>query len=769
MIDCSPDRSQKGKVVVSLGGRSVRVDPLSPISIRRAADELGVPEADVRAALFPPEEPIEFTVWNGDAAYSAAEPLDALDAALAAAQPDDFLRWSKRNTLCAVDIDVHAARSAAWLAELADTSGARRAWLTKSGGGRLIFAGKGAEGMAAAAVVLLDWGAPDWVERVELLANTRAPRGDVLRLLGADIDWLRARAVGDALSDFDRDEVDAYLQREGLSRGRNSHDLCPIAPGEGAGKGDPVFVGDNGVYCHRCAGVNGDGWRPWARLLGVAQEPHPLILAARERVHWAHQRIVMRSTWSSKVPWWVARCAYEALLGEDAEGVFNRDWHWFRSEGGAWINPRTGSGETAGEAINTLSWTQGDATRRAQARNASPLAGVVPVRPVSVCLRPDVVPEGVVIWQRRDDVDPFRDGLLSWEAAFSRLCEDFPGCDPLYLKLCLVAAVCAEGGKGKYALLVTGTSGSAKSTVPRLAAGILGADSADLRIDVSAEEWGRQVGQALESGARPLMVNELDKVPNFRKHLDKLLRLQDPHQWRPLYGSDIKSAWRSPLIVTGVIKPEAFEEAEAGRRFRHLHLLEKVPSWYGRELEGWRMELDAGERSLGLKPGEGWRVLVADSLLRWAVDFAAEHGNDWDTCADALGVRGSDGSDVEDREVVLEAYRAIFNHCCSSYDATPSTSARYPAEHHWVDLTSEAASKILEPIMPDHDDVRTQRFILRKQLESFNWSGFLGVKMICEVRLHRRAFVGRFGFPDLGQRGGLRQNWVWNAAGHVRT
>lgn len=751
MISAKPDKKQKGKVVLTKGTKSVRVDPLSPVSITRAANALEVDESDVDAALAPDDGPAEFTVFNGDQAIEEADPLLALDDALGQAKPDDFLRWQGRDRLCAVDIDVFKPQSWDWLVSLAERSGAQRAWLTKSKGGRLVFTD---EGHAAAAVVLLGMAEPDYVRQVELLHNTRAPRGEVLKRLGGDITWLRAVAAGEDLDEIDREEVDSWLEREGLSKGRNPHVLCPINPDGGVGAGEPVTVLERGVYCHRCAGVDGDGWRPWSRLLGVAQDPHPLVLAAQEQVHWAHQRIVMRAQWTKKVPWWVARRAYEALLG--GADVFDSNWLWFRSESGAWINPKTGGSEGLGEAISTLSWAQGNPARRQQARNAAPLAGVTPIRPCGVCLRPDAVPEGVVVWARRPDVDPWREGLDDWPTAFAQLVKDFPKCDELYLKLCLVAAVCAEGGRGKFLLLVTGTSGSAKSTIPRIAAGIMGAESADLRLDVSVEEWRRQIGQALESGRRPLIVNEVDKVPGFRQHLQKVLQLQDPHQWRPLYGTDVTSKWRAPMIVTAINPPEAFEDAEMGRRFRHIELIEKVPSWYGKELEGWRLVQDEREKSLGLPP---WRAKCADSLLRWALDFAREHGNDWDACADALGVLGSDEADPEDREIVLAAYRGLYEHCCSA-DRELSKIKRYPGTNGWVDLRSKAATEILEPVMPDVQSA--ELYVLRKQLESFNWAGLLGGPIRCEVRLRNSRLVGRFVSQARGKTGGLRGHRLVN-------
>lgn len=626
-----------------------------------------------------------------------------------------------------------------------------------------MFSGVGAEGRAAAAVVLLDIAAHHAVTGVELLANTRAPTGEVWTDTGAGLAWAVACAEGGELSEAEEEEVEGWLAANGLTRGqRASHDLCPIDPCHVSGD-DPVIALDSGVWCHRCHGVNGVGFVGYAQLLGVRDpEPLPVLEAARNAAHWGHVSIVLRSSWSSKVPWWVARVAYEALVEEDSrEAVFQSDWVWFRSESGAWINPRSGNGEGVRKALASLSWSKGVAARMVLAENPGPLPGVTPVRPCGVCLRPDAVPEGVVSWQRRPDVDPWREDVLGWDVAFGRLCDDFPGCSEVYLQSCLVLMVCAEAGDGQYQLLVTGTSGTAKSTIPRIAAGIVGSDPATLRIDVGVEEWRRQVGQALESGQRPMILNEVDKVRGVRSHIGKLLDLSDPHQWRPLYGSDIQSPWRAPLICTAVTAPEIFGESEMGRRFRHIDLLSRVPSWYGRKLEGWRRMVDPGERSLGTKPGRGWRVLCADSLLAWALGFAADHGYRWDDCADALGVPHSDRADDGEADVSDEAYKGLWDYCCGQ-GRVVSTSQRWRACHGWVDLTSDRARAVLDPLRPDVADGVSESYVLGRILASVDWTGILGVACKFEARSRGHEFVGRFRAPGSGDEGSMRQNWVSN-------
>ena len=301
-----------GVWVVSRGALEVNVRPRSISSVKAAAKELQCSRGEVRQAMEDYKhrddapEPFVLTIGSGDnlVEIEGATPLLALDEACKA--PGEFIRWSGTDELCAVDIDTTRAMDRAWIHDLAYRGGADRAWLSRNGGGRLVFqndATNSARERACAAAVLLDIAYHADVDRVEILSNTRKPTGPVIAETealkdGGSIPWLIAHVVGKEISEAQAESVDGWLERVGLQRNRRApHSLCPIEPKRVKGD-NPVIALDGGVYCYRCANTNGDGFRSYGALLGEWEEKaNPLVEAARRRVHWEHQKVVLGADW----------------------------------------------------------------------------------------------------------------------------------------------------------------------------------------------------------------------------------------------------------------------------------------------------------------------------------------------------------------------------------------------------------------------------------------------------------------------------------------
>ena len=615
----------RGKVEVTRDGATLRVDPKSASSLRSAAKVLGCAAGEIVAAVAragAPPEVFRVATTLPEGRYECTEPLAALDAALASGAR--FLRWDGTDRMVAVDVDVVQAFDS--VAPVAEAAGADRAWVTDSGGLRLIFAAAApltARERGELAVELLALRAMPQVERVEFLATTRRAPSPVSTHT-APVSWLLAHAEGGELSEAECSEVEAWLAEHGLARGRrHSHDTCVIDPCETSGT-PPVVPLDGGIYCYRCAGVTGDGFRSYATILGCATAvAHPLLAAARARVHWAHARVTLGCSEGAY------RGALRATGADDdtVAAVFNPNWCWLRGEGGMWLHAQTLSPADVSRALPLLSWTRGGSPDLvAQAINSGPLEGMAPVRATSCVLNPGAVPPGVVAIGTRADVDPRRADALRWDDAFCELEVAFPALSELYLRTLLLACACAEAGGEIAGLLVLGPSGSGKTATPLIAANLLGARVASLRLDVPCEDWRRQIGQALTQGQRPLVVNEIDKLRGLRgAHAQKLLDLQDPHQWRPLHGSDVQTAWRAPLVLTGIRAPGAFAAPELGRRYRVLRLATRVPDWHISGGAKWRERVTETEALLGEPPR---RARVADSLLRHACEDRAPVGGE---------------------------------------------------------------------------------------------------------------------------------------------
>ena len=215
-------------------------------------------------------------------------PLAALQLALnitdhPAAEP--VLEWQEVKRLAALDVDYHdrpleQRPEPDSLAALAAVIRPRPAlwWTTHGRGLRLIYAAHG--GLTAdelAACARLSVRSLDPVATAEILAHTRHPayprpghpaagpvgQGTATAELGPLGRWLSLATP--------EDQVEDWLAEQGLARGgKYPHDRCPADPGAPS-HGEPVFVNEEGIYCHRCAatglclGGRRPGFFPWRR------------------------------------------------------------------------------------------------------------------------------------------------------------------------------------------------------------------------------------------------------------------------------------------------------------------------------------------------------------------------------------------------------------------------------------------------------------------------------------------------------------------------
>jgi hypothetical protein len=196
--------------------------------------------------------------------------LAALQAALAIRDypfAEPVIEWEGAVALAALDLDFHDVPldqrpSAERLRALAALARPRPAswWVTHGRGLRLVYAAFGgltaSELAACAALGLL---AIERLAGAEIVSHTRHPlyarpghpvagpivAGQPTAEVGALARWLGREA--------DEDLVRNWLGERGCDPGHSyEHTRWPIDPGAGS-HGEPVFMGDNGIFCHKCA------------------------------------------------------------------------------------------------------------------------------------------------------------------------------------------------------------------------------------------------------------------------------------------------------------------------------------------------------------------------------------------------------------------------------------------------------------------------------------------------------------------------------------
>lgn len=775
-------RSARGKpwVVEHLDGRSEKVNPESGDDVRKAGRALGTDEAAIRAVIaeatqqeaLVPAPMFQVTTHSGvdSSTHEHADPLQALDAACCS--PHAFLRWGSLEQLAALDVDVAPGSrySQADAVDAARRTGADRAWVTRSGGLRLIFGAEGpltALDRALVGLLLGELPTSAAVAQIEVKRDTRRPAGPVhTASLPTSIVVGRAQGRG-GVEAVGAEAVDIWLQEHGMQRGsRYDHSHCVIDPGPTRGT-DPVAVLEDGVHCHRCHGVSASGFRSWALLVGrgtaTLPPPHPLVHAAWNWVHLAHARLMlaefMPAVLAAPARW--VDAAWRALL----RAVHSTEWEqdpdaaeeqltkalspssaWVRGEDGLWwraadLQPA----RVDRDALRQLAWCRKDPQRVAQAADTGPLDGFLPICVLQgVQLRPECRREDRIYLVRDAGERPptlLRGQTIpreAWDAALSVLRQTYAEADGTYLLALLAAAACLEPGGMPIMLYAHGPTGSGKTHVPALAAGLLSGLTARAELDADRDEdWTRQIGTALSQGARFIVVDEAARVERAGTRLRRLLTLADPFHYRPLYSPPVSVPWRSVLVLTGRTIPDAWiTQPELGRRAQAVHVQRETPPW---------------PREPGLAT---WRHLsaenaqAADTLVSYALQFARERAFDWLACAQELGLPALNETDPEEAALNRDALRALYEHLCGrDGERRPARHARWPAATGWWDLHAPRAQEILGALMPSGDHAVWQ---LTAALNGERWAAVTG---------HAGAYV------QVRERGGC---WVARAVMRVR-
>jgi hypothetical protein len=681
------------------GDLSDLANPDDAAAMRRAAKTLGVSEDLLRAAAKAVRQPeivldrvADFKVVRGEVESEMRESTRpaALIPKLGGVRRVD---WADMEELACAHLELEGdARPDDLIREAGPDAG----WVA-AGKLYLLYCedeGIPARERAAAALALVGAAEAPGVASASLRRSFVPPVGGDFRAayspLGSLARWAERPDVVEVVAEDPR--VDEWLRARGLvGQERYPHALCPISPSQYSGR-DPVVVLEKGIWCFRCDGRLGDGWRSWGQLVAqetVPGEPHPWVAAAREWVHWEHaERTLPRSGLSPEARRW----AYAGLLrachrrlGEENPAardellaqVFNPHLGWVRGDSGRWLHAATLEPiDLKDPELACLPWVRGKRELVAMARAPFPLAGFAPVRPVDTVLDPASLPPGTVPlsrprpWPTPPPLDPSIDPL-SFEEAVAVLSADFPGVCVEYLLLVLVAAACSERGGPATILVAAGPSGAGKTQTIYLANSIIEARAADATdaFPGTEEVWRRRVGEALTSGHRPIVVNDVHRVRGLHLQIKSLIGLEDPLEYRPLFSSATRVRIRSPFLLTCVTLPRALGAPEMARRIRVYRLPARIyagEEWRERQARPaeWR-STPTEDEAMGLAPPAEWlRVRAAEGILAEAIRVARAHDYRWGPAAASLGAAAGESADPEQDQIDEGLLREVFEHVC---------------------------------------------------------------------------------------------------------
>ncbi len=414
--------------------------------------------------------------------------------------------------------------------------------------------------------------------------------------------------------------INAYLEEKGLTQGkRYSHSHCPIDP-DTPSHGEPVYVGENGIFCHRCSGVGNvygtrrtPGFIAYSSLIGgLDSEVYDM---AFHKVHWEHAKYVLN--YAYRLPEKILRLAYSCALkllhkpdNPAVSGAFNTEA--IARVGGKWMftsdQHNTTVDKNAKNIIAKLPATWN--VWRSELGMYSVKTDLAKVESIAHTKRDlteygyaDLQPiHGMPIYGRKlpyaAGVTPYPDKFLHLpsdrrpkyipkrtpeqvKAAWDLLELSFPDIDRKFVRLLFAAKGIAESGKQNVFISVDGVAGSGKSTTTAVVAGLLGDKHNEGQFTKDTTRLRQIVIDAM-SGGSFLIIDEIFKTAtkerlSFRQALDPILTLTKKSKSHEMYVGPVSMPCNGVFVFTDIEVPqEVKDDIQLSRRLFYIKLLGRV-------------------------------------------------------------------------------------------------------------------------------------------------------------------------------------------------
>ncbi|MBI1946368.1 MAG: hypothetical protein HYS27_11760 [Deltaproteobacteria bacterium] len=414
-------------------------------------------------------------------------------------------------------------------------------------------------------------------------------------------------------SDPSDDEIRAWLAERGLDYGRWPTPGCVLCGTQRQSSGsDPIVIDERGARCFRC-----QVFKPWSALLNRDDAEAPsLFSAARHLVHFPHQRYVLMDR-RPHVPEELLQPAWAHMLREvnrarlaeqptDAKGkpIENR---WIgrvdraahakkidlvRAAAGVWLDAKSLFPRKI-----TLKSTKDmpacvDGITTDKALDAVPVDGFMAVAPLNgdTLVGPHTVPPPGAIFVRRParpgEPGPVdctgRPSAYDVERAWKTLEQLLPGIHRGYVSATVMAALLAQTADGPPPILVvTGDTGTSKTTTQRLVGSMIGGGAVCVSFGRDADVTRRNIGNALvRDGASLLFVDEIGREPDPYEKLAVVLELGASIRFAAKYANEVNAPVTAPFAILGSTLPRAVVASpELSRRAVGWRLMQRAKGW----------------------------------------------------------------------------------------------------------------------------------------------------------------------------------------------
>lgn len=572
-------------------------------------------------------------------------------------QPEPILVWDGVKLLACVDIDYHKLlySSRPTYEQLVAAASVIRpmpvAFHASHGRGCKLYytATEGFDADEIAAAGAMAWLAADGRATAEIKSDSRHPHYErdgvsiptPIQFPGIQIPDLVEIARWNS-REVKQDAVEAWLEQNNYIPGkRYPHSRCLIE-GEEPSHGEPVYVGDAGIFCQRCSAkgaVYGSrrtpGFVPFVALIGGMDSE--IYEMANKAVHWEHARYVLRAMF--RLPDNLLRLAYACSLkmlhgagSPIIPAAFNCDA--IARIGGKWAFTNDPNLTTVDKTSKNMlaklpvTWSvwRNEADIYSVKIDAAKVESINHVnRRLDELGYSDLTPvHGMQMWGRKlpysADTIPFLDRFLHLpadrrpkyigkekrtadviSASWGLLEHTFPGIDRKFVKTLIALRGVTESGSSNVYLCVYGPAQSGKSTTTAIVAGLLGDKHGEVPYQKDTTRFRQAINDVVSSGSF-VVVDEIFKTAlkekqTFRQAMDCVLTLTKNSRTHQLYVGSVPMPSNAVFVFTDIeIPQEVRDDIQLARRLIYLRLLERID---------WRESMNA----VGLDKPENFRRL----------------------------------------------------------------------------------------------------------------------------------------------------------------
>lgn len=716
---------------------------------------------------------------------------------------EPVIEWTDTKAFICLDIDYHELPFALRPTEAELVTVVRKlsplpyCWHMSHGrGAKLYYASKpGFTAEELASVAALMWVTLDPRATFDIIRSTRHPlyrrTRDSLPAPCKTFDGIKfthgcgdvsalKRLMSGELSDEDTTE---FLQSRGWTIGQTlPHSECPINPSDETKQ--TVFIGDAGVYCHKCAakglGSSRAGFVGFNVLAGSGKFDGRLYRVVRNFVHLEHASVILSTLYPSLPPR-LLHTTYRVLLkcihGHDdprigmamysGKGFIRVRGQWVSSDGEhvlaknlamfvkslpAVLTPREdelGINVPAFTAFqNSNDLTEYGYEDISLIRGCKIYGQFLPTPDVTkVIVRrefKDHTPQYAPLSKRMDSTDAW--GLLE---------EAFPGIDKDYVRLLIASKGSSEGRLSQCPyLLIAGPSGSGKSTTVQIAAGICGDKSSEPIFVPNIERFRQSMmDSARESGF--VLVNEIFKhAKQYRltptQALDPMLSMTEDSRSHVMYVGSVPFGRLPVFILTDIsIPPEVEQDLQLSRRFTYYRLKDRnywSDTFVQKRIRPHEFRLISADHNS-----------AADAILSEVIDRWFRVPTALEDIAASLGMQTLQIHN-EEIENTGDKLRLLYEEVCKAPPLFGADAQRYQGAG-WKRVDRITDSRIRALYEEFCDGLSAEQWGNSRLLQSEDWKRRLGLKLsiLCEIKHYRGQIVYiRFRSTDSAR----RPEWV---------